>query len=74
VSRPSRRPFASLVLIVLLVASVATPVLGWGNGGNLGNAYGTHDWIIGQAIKVFGEEPPAWFDLDAALLASDDPD
>jgi hypothetical protein len=74
VPRPSRRPFTSLALGVLLLASMATPVFGWGNGGNLGNAYGTHDWIIGQAIKVFGEEPPAWFDLDAALLASDDPD
>ena len=57
-----------------LLAGMATPALGWGNGGNLGNGYGTHDWIISQALKVFGDQPPAWFDLNAALLASDDPD
>jgi hypothetical protein len=74
VPRPSRRPLASLILGVALLASMATPALGWGNGGNLGNGYGTHDWIISQALKVFGETPPPWFDLDAALLASDDPD
>src|SRR6476660_9789478 len=50
------------------------PALAWGNGGNLGNGYGTHDWIISQALKVFGDSPPAWLDVNAALLASDDPD
>jgi hypothetical protein len=53
---------------------MVTPALGWANGGNLGNAYGTHDWIVGQAYKVFGDNPPAWFDLQTALLATDDPD
>lgn len=72
--RPSRRPLASLALSLVLLAGMLTPALGWGNGGDGGNAYGTHDWIVGQAVKVFGDEPPAWFDLDAALLASDDPD
>ena len=51
--RPSRRPFASLALALVLLAGMATPALGWANGGNLGNAYGTHDWIVGQAYKVF---------------------
>jgi len=50
------------------------PALAWGNGGNLGNGYGTHDWIISQALKVFGDSPPAWLDVNVALLASDDPD
>jgi hypothetical protein len=74
VPRPSRRPLASLALSLVFLASMATPALGWGNGGNLGNGYGTHDWIISQAVEVFGDEPPAWFDVGAALLASDDPD
>jgi hypothetical protein len=74
VPRSSRRPFISLLFGVALLGASVTPALGWGNGGNLGNGYGTHDWIVGQAIKVFGETPPAWFDLDAALLATDDPD
>jgi hypothetical protein len=70
----SRRPFASLVLGLALLAGTAMPALAWGNGGNLGNGYGTHDWIISQALKVFGDSPPAWLDVNAALLASDDPD
>jgi hypothetical protein len=74
VPRSSRRPFASLLLGVVLLVATATPVLGWGNGGNLGNGYGTHDWIVSQALKVFGDAPPAWLDVDAALLATDDPD
>ena len=72
--RRSRRPFASLVLGLALLAGTAMPALAWGNGGNLGNGYGTHDWIISQALKVFGDSPPAWLDVNAALLASDDPD
>ncbi len=74
VPRPSRRPFASLLFAVVLLAGTVTPALGWANGGNLGNAYGTHDWIVSQAVKVFGDNPPAWLDLNAALLATDDPD
>jgi hypothetical protein len=58
----------------MLVAGAVTPALGWANGGNLGNAYGTHDWLVSQAVKVFGDAPPAWLDLNAALLATDDPD
>ena len=67
-----RRLIASLAIGVLLLGSLTTPVFGWSNG--LGDGYGTHDWIIGQAVKVFGGHPPAWFDLDAAIQASDDPD
>ena len=72
--RSSRRPFASLLLGLVLLAGSVLPALAWGNGGNLGNGYGTHDWIISQALKVFGDSPPAWLDVNAALLASDDPD
>jgi hypothetical protein len=74
VPRPVRRPFAALVLGFALLAGMATPAFGWGNGGNLGDGYGTHDWIISQALKVFGDAPPAWLDVNTALLASDDPD
>jgi len=74
VPRRSRRPIASLALGLVLLAGTAMPALAWGNGGNLGNGYGTHDWIISQALRVFGDSPPAWLDVNAALLASDDPD
>ncbi|MBA3235146.1 MAG: hypothetical protein H0T59_04005 [Chloroflexi bacterium] len=70
--RPASRSIRTLALSLLLVAGVATPAYGWANGG--GNGYGTHDWIVGQAIKVFDGSPPSWFDLNAALAATDDPD
>lgn len=72
--RPVRRPLAAIVLSLSLLGGLAAPVLGWANGGDNGNAYGTHDWLVSQALKVFGDAPPAWFDLDTALLATDDPD
>lgn len=72
--RRRRAPLASLALSVLAFAALTSPALGWSNGPNQGNGYGTHDWIVGQAVKVFGGDPPAWLDLDAALLATDDPD
>ena len=74
VPRPSLRPLAAAALSVALLAGLATPVLGWANGPDNGNGYGTHDWIIDQAVKAFGDSPPAWLDVHAALLASDDPD
>jgi hypothetical protein len=69
-----RAPLASLALSVVAFAALTATALGWANGPNEGNGYGTHDWIVGQAVKVFDGSPPAWFDLNAALLATDDPD
>lgn len=72
--RPGLRLLASFVLSVLLVGGFATPVLGWANGGSGGDGYGTHDWVVSQALKVFGDSPPAWLEVDTALKATDDPD
>ena len=72
--RRRRAPLASLALSVLAFAALTSPALGWANGPNGGDGYGTHDWIVGQAVKVFDGNPPAWLDLNAALLATDDPD
>ena len=72
--RTTSRPLVSLLLGLVLLAGVATPALAWSNGPDEGNGHGTHDYIIGQAIKVFDGSPPAWLDLDLALRASDDPD
>ncbi len=72
--RAGRRSFRSLFLSLLLIATVASPAYGWANGPDNGNGYGTHDWILSQALKVFDGSPPSWFDLDVALTATDDPD
>jgi hypothetical protein len=76
-TRSASRPSAVLIAILIAAAWVA-PVAAWSNGpskdGVVGNGYGTHDWIIDQALKTFGGKVPAWFDASAARLASDDPD
>jgi len=72
--RPSPRLAAAFIaLLVATFASVA-PAAAWSNGPSSGNGYGTHDWIIDQALKTFNGKVPSWFDAKAAKLASDDPD
>ena len=68
------RPLVSLLLGLVLLAGFATPALAWSNGPDEGNGHGTHDYIIDQALRVFDGGPPAWLDVELALLASDDPD
>ena len=72
--RSVARPLVSLVLSAMLLAGMSGSVFAWANGGDGGNGFGTHDWIITSAMKVFGASPPAWFEVETALLASDDPD
>ena len=69
-SRLSSALFA-LVLSASAFALPATPALAWGNHGDL---YGTHDWIIDQALKVLDGRVDSWFDRQLALVSSDDPD
>jgi hypothetical protein len=72
--RTGTRSLPAVAAGLLLVAVLATPVQGWANGPSNGNGYGTHDWIVGQAVKVFDGTLPGWFELDTALAATDDPD
>jgi hypothetical protein len=74
VYRRRRVTLVSLALSLVALLGLTAPAIGWSNGPNEGNGYGTHDWIVSQAVKVFDGNPPAWFDLDTALLATDDPD
>ena len=72
--RRGRVTLVSLALSLVALLGLTGPAVGWSNGPDEGNGYGTHDWIVSQAVKVFDGNPPAWFDLDIALLATDDPD
>ena len=63
------RALAAMLLAAALLTP-ATPVLAWGNSGD---GYGSHDWIIDQAVKVL-DGRASWFDASAARLVSDDPD
>lgn len=65
--------FITLSLALVFVVSGAVPasrVDAWANHGDL---YGTHDWVIDQAMKVVDGRVP-WFNAAAARLVSDDPD
>ena len=75
-SRSLRRPIASLALAALLLVPAAAPAAAWSNGGSGGDGYGTHDWVVDQALAILttADRAPAWFDRTAALRRTDDPD
>ena len=60
---------ASTLLVAILLFPVSA--LGYENGGDDGNGYGTHDMVLDAAIAMSGE---SWVVETTALLATDDPD
>lgn len=63
-------------IAALLVAGVVlapVPAHAWSNGTEGCNSYGTHDWILDQALQAVGEQAE-WVRTRAALRATDDPD
>ena len=64
---------ARLAAAALIVAALVAPapVSGWAN--NFDN-YGTHDWILDQALKVLDGRVDGWLDRELALVHTDDPD
>lgn len=66
------RAVIALAVSVGAFASQAAPAAGWANGG--GDGYGTHDWIIDQAVRVLDGRVDSWFDAQTARIHSDDPD
>lgn len=67
---------AAAGIAVLLAFAGVAPVAGWANGPSGGNGYGTHDWILDQALRYLAAEgvSTSWVDREIALLATDDPD
>jgi hypothetical protein len=66
------RAILALVVTAGAFAFPATPARAWSNGG--GDGYGTHDWVIDQALRVLDGRVDGWFDAQTARLATDDPD
>ena len=67
--------FKKIVFITVIVFAIFVSPLSafaWSNGTNYGNGFGTHDWVVYEAAKV--SKNPKWFDVNAAMLVSDDPD
>ncbi|MFP5352100.1 MAG: hypothetical protein ACLGIB_06015 [Actinomycetota bacterium] len=53
--------------------SSAPAARAWSNGVDGCNAYGTHDWILDEALEATGERTD-WVRTRVALRATDDPD
>lgn len=63
------------VIVTALMFGSAQSAFAWGNGGNKGNAYGTHDWVLDKAIALARAQGGArWVNKKTTLLATDDPD
>jgi hypothetical protein len=61
----------ALAVTASAIALQAAPAAAWANNGD---GYGTHDWIVDQAVRVLDGRVDSWFDAGIARLASDDPD
>lgn len=70
--RLPRLAAAGLALLLVFGGSIA-PAAAWSNNGNL---YGSHDWILDQAMRLLTARGIdwSWVDRTTALLATDDPD
>jgi len=74
-----RRIFTMLAVFSLAMALGVGSAYAFANGADLDgdgvgdDGYGTHDWIIENAIILAGAEA-SWVDTTTAVLASDDPD
>jgi hypothetical protein len=66
----------TLIFVIALSLAMTFPVasaFAWQNGGKTRDDFGTHDWVLDEAIRVAGPAA-SWVDTTTALLASDDPD
>jgi hypothetical protein len=66
-------------LIVTLVVCVAVLLLpavasAWSNGGDYGDGFGTHDWVLQEANRLAAKQGAGWVALKTALPHTDDPD
>jgi hypothetical protein len=70
----SRR--AAIVAFCTCLAGLLLPAsaLAWNNGGDGGNGFGTHDWVIREAARLAKKQGAGWLLVRVAELKSDDPD
>jgi hypothetical protein len=76
-SRTRTHRLAAAALAALLAFAGSVPLVGaWANGPDNGNGYGTHDWILDQALLVLDDNGigHGWVNKSIALKATDDPD
>jgi len=65
-----------LTLLTLLALGLLSPAPAhsWCNGGDYGNGFGTHDWILYEANRLAERRGFDWLRLRAALRVTDNPD
>ena len=64
-----------ITLLVCLAALLLPPAaLAWSNGGDGGDGFGTHDWILKEAVRLASEQNAGWAILKVAEPRTDDPD
>ena len=68
--------FVALAVLAVLVIGLlaARSAHAWSNGGDYGNGFGTHDWVLCEADRLAERRGYHWLRLGAALRATDDPD
>ena len=69
----------SRLVIVTLTACLMALLLppaaqAWCNGGDYGNGFGTHDWVLQEANRLAATQGAGWVKLGVALPMTDDPD
>ncbi|MEW6189343.1 MAG: hypothetical protein AB1466_04435 [Actinomycetota bacterium] len=62
-----------LAVAFLIFLSSTGIAQAWSNGGDGGNGFGTHDWILKEALDTIPSYT-SWLDYNAAQQATDDPD
>lgn len=72
--RATRMAAGAIALAIGAAVAFVAPVAGaWSNGVGGCDSYGTHDWILDQALGAVGERA-GWVRTRVALRATDDPD
>ena len=64
----------ALTLAGSLAVWSAVPALGWSNGPDHGNGFGTHDWVLYQADREAAAQGYGWLEFSVAQPVTDDPD
>ena len=47
---------AAVLLACAGLATLPSQALAWANGPNERNSFGTHDWVLDNALRIAGEE------------------